>query len=86
MCLSSLAGLGVNKSFAWELVMFFSLICVLHMHILRRQCHMLVNHVHFGSSILVGMQSLCIIVLKTHPPIPMLIATKSCPDNQDAGD
>ena len=64
MCLSSLAGLGVNKSFAWELVMFFSLICVLHMHILRRQCHMLVNHVHFGSSILVGMQSLSIVVLK----------------------
>ena len=25
-------------------------------------------------------------ILKTHPPIPMLIATKSCPDNQGTGD
>ena len=25
-------------------------------------------------------------ILKTHPPVPMLIATKSCPDNQDTGD
>ena len=42
---------GVSMSFAWELVMFLCSVCVLLMHILRRQCHSLVNHVHFGSSI-----------------------------------
>jgi hypothetical protein len=46
----------------------------------------LVNHVHFGSSTLFRMQSPHGIILETHPPIPMLIATKSCPDNQDTGD
>jgi hypothetical protein len=66
--------------------MFLCSVCVLLMHILRRQCHSLVNHVHFGSSILVRMQSLHGIILKTHPPIPMLIATKSCPANQVTGD
>ena len=29
---------------------------------------------------------LVVCILKTHPPVPMLIATKSCPDSQDTGD
>jgi len=44
--------------------MFLCSVCVLLMHILRRQCHSLVNHVHFGSSILARMPSLHGIVLK----------------------
>ena len=31
------------------------------------------------------MPSISRFVLKTHPPVPMLIATKSCPDNQIVG-
>ena len=34
MCLSSLAGLGVNMSFTWEMFMFCIWTCTLHLHTL----------------------------------------------------
>ena len=46
------------------------------------EVHMMHNHYHFGSSMLSMLEILCICLLlnfKTHPPGPMLIATKSWP-------